>query len=263
MANEFTPMLSSDNISRYVKQHKEIIESVKGGKDVLDSYFTTLYGPLNYTLRNGEYPPAKWYAESGKVPVTQTDILEGMETMDAIFSKIEPLQAPILLYRGVAIDDIREYKKALQFHSTTFNPNYAQAAVSMRGKTCCLLKITVLPETKVLFTGNTQDEVIINRDVVVKLYSFHNVVDGLYNACTESEQKEEEEEEKKVYKNNTLETVAESIYMDMIDNTALNDLMDEKNIPHHMRDDILEGIDEDDETDDIEAKLLSNINKIS
>lgn len=136
-------------------------------------YREPTYFFVNFLLRNGRMP----YKEetNNREWIQEYDVINTIKELDNIFKKIKPIPAPIVVYRGIGLNNISGYSNSYQFQSTSFNPDHAYRSLHARG--CCLFKITIPAGSKVIFTGNTLDEVILNRNTSIKIIgqSFSNL----------------------------------------------------------------------------------------
>jgi len=85
--------------------------------------------------------------------------------LDNIFTQIKPIDIPVVVYRGIPLSDISDYNTSLQYQSTTFD--LARASSATTPKLCCIFSITIPVGIKAIITNNSQQEVILNRNVGV------------------------------------------------------------------------------------------------
>lgn len=98
----------------------------------------------------------------GREHLDEETVLDLIRDMDSVFSTIKPLQHPILVFRGVRDDNIKQG----QFYSTSFNIDITGG---FTGNKCCILEITVPAGVKALITNNTLEEVILDRNTKLEL----------------------------------------------------------------------------------------------
>ena len=173
------PIVNEDTQKALIKTQAHVVNrynynngSNRKDQGVLYRYYREpTYFFVNFMLREGRMPN-KEEAEKREW-MDEGEVMKTIVQLDEVFKKIEPIPAPIVVYRGVALAGIKNYTETVQFQSTSFIPENAYRA--LHGAGCCLFKVTLPAGTKAIFTGNQLKEVILDRNTKIAVTSMKPV----------------------------------------------------------------------------------------
>ena len=163
--NKKLPVVDEHYQRRLIKSSSKNIDN-KDEQDILHRYYREpAYFFANFFLRNGRLPDDD--ESEGREIMDENVVFQSIRDMDSLFERAKPIDTPIIVYRGVTVGSLEQYKETKQFISTSFNPDVSLGV--LHGSPCCMFSITVPVGTKAIFTGNSQQEVILDRNTIIKV----------------------------------------------------------------------------------------------
>jgi hypothetical protein len=170
--DEKTQKILIDGQKQVLQGH---MSSQRGNLGVLHRYFREpTYFYVNFMLRKKRMPSRSEL--EGREVMDEISVLNVINELDAVFEQVDDIQAPLIVYRAVALSSIDQYENLTQFHSTSFDIDFAKNM--LHGRSCCILKITVPSSVRSLFTGNQLNEVILNRNT--NIFIDNNSTNDMY-----------------------------------------------------------------------------------
>lgn len=211
-----------------MKKQKNYVNSLtKKNKDVLEWYTTDNgYKTLNYALR------------TDNKKLLSKELEYNLNLIDNIFLQAPKLEKPIVVYRGVELDD----PKNINFTTNSFISTSSDYETSLNfiGKTCCILKINIptgsriLPLKTIAKDVAHEDEILLDRYCKISATFIHDdkngkMIDCVYipEGCVEIESIKDIKESKIVLSN---DKIVDSLLDILGDEIEFYDTMEELQI---------------------------------